>query len=465
VLAACLLLAAAAALFSREFSSSYYSSSNGISSAVGRSSEGTSSSSDRTITLPLQRQLVPLVTIGSTVHYKSAYWGTLSVGTPAVGFKVVFDTGSGHLILPSTYCHSNTCRAHKRYRRSATSSALDIDGDGQPVSPTAPRDQITVSFGTGQVEGVFVDDVVCVGDSHAQKAIEAAKSEGRPMPGTAQSANAGLPEPPAVVDKDCMRMRMIIATDMSEEPFRTFDFDGVLGLGLASLSQTREFNFMHSVASSILGESQIFAVFLAEGASSEASAASEITLGGWKPERLRGPLSWNEVIHPELGHWMLAVRSIRVDDTVISFCKEGCRAVADTGTSLLAVPPGIFPELFDLMKYNPEEDHCRGDGPKIHLELDTVTLTLGPSDYGSRFVKGTSEDGSEEAGLFETTASPKQDMCKPMMMSMELPEPVGPKLFVLGEPVLRKYYTVFDAAKNKIGFGIASPASAAERAS
>jgi len=45
-------------------------------------------------------------------------------------------------------------------------------------------------------------------------------------------------------------------------------------------------------------------------------------------------------------------------------------------------------------------------------------------------------------------------MCKPMLMSMDLPEPIGPKLFVLGEPVLRKYYTVYDADLNhpRIGF-------------
>merc|ERR1719389_934713 len=118
---------------------------------------------------------------------------------------------------------------------------------------------------------------------------------------------------------------MIIATDMSEEPFKSFDFDGVLGLGLTSLSQSREFNFMHSVAGSILGGIETFAVFLAEGE----GAASEITLGGWKPERLAGPLLWNPVIRPELGHWMLNVRSIRVDDTIIGFCSEGCRAIAD----------------------------------------------------------------------------------------------------------------------------------------
>jgi len=39
-----------------------------------------------------------------------------------------------------------------------------------------------------------------------------------------------------------------------------------------------------------------------------------------------------------------------------------------------------------------------------------------------------------------------------MLMAMDIPEPIGPKLFILGEPVLRKYYTVYDTAKLQVGF-------------
>jgi len=81
----------------------------------------------------LDRQRMPIYSIGDVVYYRSAYYGTLMVGAPAVPFKVVFDTGSGHLILPSTYCHTETCRVHRRYRRSASTSGQDIDYDGTPV--------------------------------------------------------------------------------------------------------------------------------------------------------------------------------------------------------------------------------------------------------------------------------------------------------------------------------------------
>merc|ERR1712232_705602 len=34
--------------------------------------------------------------------------------------------------------------------------------------------------------------------------------------------------------------------------------------------------------------------------------------------------------------------------------------------------------------------------------------------------------------------------CNPRTMAVNLPEPLGPKLFILGEPVLHRYYTVYN---------------------
>jgi len=384
----------------------------------------------------LERQRMPIYSVGDVVYYRSAYYGTLMVGSPAVPFKVVFDTGSGHLILPSTYCHTETCRAHRRYRRSASTTGQDIDYDGTPVEAGQPRDQITVSFGTGEVTGVFVEDIVCMNGEGATESNDS-------VAGSLQDG--------------CVNMRLIAATDMSEDPFKSFQFDGVLGLGLDGLSQTREFNFLEVVAESV-GQwgggsmPHTFGVFLAEGTSEE----SEIVFGGWSPTHHEEDLSWNSVLEPEMGHWMLPIKSMRVGDETIAFCNDGCKAVVDTGTSLFAVPTVAFPELYELMKHpTPLAGHCRGYGPQLHIELEHFTVTLEPRDY-ARLERASSLSTYPQflPNSNETRTGPpsRSDLfCKPMLMALDLPEPLGPKLFILGEPVLRKYYTVYDGLSKTVG--------------
>jgi len=39
---------------------------------------------------------------------------------------------------------------------------------------------------------------------------------------------------------------------------------------------------------------------------------------------------------------------------------------------------------------------------------------------------------------------------------VNLPAPLGPNLFILGEPLLSRYYTVYDWKEAQIGFGLAA---------
>merc|ERR1719375_2942369 len=51
------------------------------------------------------------------IVHKTAYYGEVEVGSQHQTFVVVFDTGSGNLMVPSTYCQSNACTMHQRYNR------------------------------------------------------------------------------------------------------------------------------------------------------------------------------------------------------------------------------------------------------------------------------------------------------------------------------------------------------------
>ncbi|CAJ1443061.1 unnamed protein product, partial [Effrenium voratum] len=289
------------------------------------------------------------------VHHKSAYYGEISVGTPPQAFEVVFDTGSGHLVLPSIMCRSDTCLNHRRYRRRASLVAKDIDVDGTPVLPNQARDQITVSYGTGEITGIFVQDKVCLGQAKAAPPSPApATPSGAKMGASGASLlqldRARMASASQLVEEDedeesdgrpdhgCVDLRLVSATDMTEDPFSSFRFDGVLGLGLPSLSQTQEFNFLEagsgggSWSSFVPDGERMFGVFLAKSAEEE----SEITFGGWQSERIvnGSELAFCNVQDSQEGYWQLEVFGIKANGQALDFCAEGCRAVVDGGLPL-----------------------------------------------------------------------------------------------------------------------------------
>merc|ERR1719310_1627879 len=78
------------------------------------------------------------------VVHKTAYWGSMSIGSPPQPFKVIFDTGSGNLIIPSSECSVPGCQPHRKYnRRSSTTSAAVENEKGERCSE--------ITFGTGQI--------------------------------------------------------------------------------------------------------------------------------------------------------------------------------------------------------------------------------------------------------------------------------------------------------------------------
>jgi len=394
------------------------------------------------ITFNLHRENSEINIINDVVHYKSAYYGTIMMGSPPRPFTVVFDTGSGHLILPSSYCHTETCKVHSRYFRSKSATAKDIDTHGKEVRPGQARDQISISFGTGEVTGVFVEDTMCFG----QKGVGDGSFD-VPVSGDG--------------NENCVPMRFIAATDMSEDPFKDFVFDGVLGLGLNSLSQTDAFNFLE-VASGLMQErgsafSKTFGIFLAD----HSEETSQITMGGWADEHIEEEVHWSPVLEPEHGHWLLEIKSLRVDGEVLPFCNSGCKAVVDSGTSLLAVPTAVFAELYEQLRAPASlEGDCASQSPQLELELEGYTVVLDGEDFSRLDQKAPGHSPAWGESSSPAKNKTRSDMtCKPMLMVLDLPEPIGPKLFILGEPVLKKYYTVYDAASQRIGFSRSRHAS------
>jgi hypothetical protein len=333
----------------------------------GLSPEQTQVDPGKPFLVPLHRETVPVIKDGKVISHKAAYSGSISVGGPKPQkFSVVFDTGSGHVILPSVACLSDTCRAHRRYNVSNSPKALAINADSEPVPANEEGDEVTIGFGTGSVTGSFVRESVCLGHGTkpAKNLLNSKKQE---------------------VDVPCSTMSVVVAVEMSEQPFDSFKFDGIFGLGLDSLALSKQFSFFSRFSSQSAGGFQAsphFAMFLGD---SDGGENSEIAVGGYNSQRLSGMLNWAPVALPKLGFWNLKIRSIRIGNTTVMNCKkESCKAIVDTGTSHLGVPHSkydTFQEMLSQAASADTQDCRRVNAPALTIELNGFSLSLGPDDY------------------------------------------------------------------------------------
>merc|ERR1719512_147638 len=377
------------------------------------------------VTIPLDKQYVPVVRNEKIVSYKTAYSGSVFLGMPEQQeFKVVFDTGSGHFFLPSSRCKTETCMKHNRFNRSLSETAVDLDHAGRAVLPNAKvRDQVNIAYGTGEVTGDFVRETVCLADRSGLALVDVQQKS------------------------ECVPIRVITASELTKEPFDSFKFDGVLGLGFASLAVDPEFSFFGQMSKLNNLKEATFGYFL----SRTDTVASEISFGGHDARRVGSQMEWVPVHKPELGFWQLQVKSVSVAGEALPLCEESdCVAIADTGTSLLGAPRQVTQRLHWLLARkvpdNPSEIDCREfPGPDLIFELaDGVKLTLGPEDYSR----------TTAMRVLQSKTNTEQVICRASLLPMDGDEVLGPKAWILGEPALRKYYTAYDWQRQRIGFAL-----------
>jgi hypothetical protein len=222
------------------------------------------------------------------VIHKTAYFGSIEIGTPKQTFQVVFDSGSGNLLVPASDCNSESCVAHSRYNQGESSTAYRVRCDGVQGDEN-PQDEVTILFGTGEIWGRCVQDKICLGTV-------------------------------------CYPGSFIAATYESKSPFMSFNFDGVLGLALLSMSQGSEFNMMERLKDTEKLHQTVYSVFLS---SSDAELeASEINFGSVKKSHMASDLHWVPVSR-DTGYWEVKVMDITIDNHPQELCENCYVAVYD----------------------------------------------------------------------------------------------------------------------------------------
>lgn len=333
-------------------------------------------------------------------------------------FNVVFDTGSGNIVLPTVKCHEQVCMQHRRFQSAASKSAVQLAyEDETPLQDgETDRDTTSITYGTGKLTGEYVRDRVCMG---------------------------------VAADSVCATADFLGVTTESRFPFIQLPFDGIFGLGLEGLSAGPNFNFVNRLVSNSSFKEPMFAFFLRD---LKAEEDSEITLGGYRREKLKGALEWLPVPQDEAidkGYWLVTMRDVVVNGKKLNLCSDPlddantpprCLVAMDTGSSLTMGPPREMAVLLDAVGL---KDDCSNVKtlPTLRFQMEAAggkayEMVLEPQDYAEH------DDNGEEVS------------CGTGFQSLALPPSIGP-MWVFGQTILRKYYTVYDPKNWKVGVGLA----------
>ncbi|KAM6904724.1 LOW QUALITY PROTEIN: napsin-A [Xenentodon cancila] len=317
------------------------------------------------------------------------YYGVISIGTPPQDFRVLFDTGSSNLWVPSIHCSflDLACWLHHRYNSKKSSTYVK--------NGTA----FAIQYGRGSLSGFISEDTVSVAglSVSSQQFGEAVKQPGI--------------------------------------TFAVARFDGVLGMAYPSISVANVIPVFDTAMAAKLLPQNIFSVYISRNP--KAAVGGELILGGTDPQYYTGDVHYVNVTRK--AYWQIKVGSVNVGNQ-LTLCKAGCQAIVDTGTSLIVGPAAEVRALHKAIGALPllvgeYLIDCKKipSLPVISFDIGGKTFNLTGEDYVLK---------ESQMGM---------SICLSGFMAMDIPPPAGP-LWILGDVFIGKYYTVFDRNVDRVGF-------------
>ena len=209
----------------------------------------------------------------------------ISIGTPPQTFKVVLDTGSSNLWVPSMECGSIACYLHTKYDSSA-SSTYKKNGS-----------EFEIRYGSGSLSGFISRDTLQIGDI-------------------------------IIKNQDF--------AEATQEPGLAFAFgrfDGIMGLGYDSISVNKIVPpFYNMIAQGLLDEPVVS--FYLGSTNNGDDDESEAMFGGVNKNHYTGKMT--KIPLRRKAYWEVDLDAITFGDATAELDNTG--VILDTGTSLIALP-------------------------------------------------------------------------------------------------------------------------------
>lgn len=193
------------------------------------------------------------------------------------------------------------------------------------------------------------------------------------------------------------------AYELSENPFKEVDFDGIIGLGFSELSMSPESNFLESLVKTKKISNKIFAFFFQKKyipfkyekslykknqmqykyKKETKENLSELVIGGIDFNRIKGEIYFMEIISKK--YWEVNLDNIYYGKTKLPFCRNvSCTAIIDTGTSTIGVSDSFLRIFNSLSNLNRNCSNFKSLKPLI-FEIGGVFFELDPKDYVLKF--------------------------------------------------------------------------------